>query len=123
MMLSYCSRLLARGFCQEAGLEKIYDMIYQVKDITVIKSIHHNNPYFLIDKNKIELPKDQFVFSFNRAQESPNDYLEFLDRHMNVYNPSTPLAVICQESFFVRKGGYLYFIMNNMPLIERCQSK
>lgn len=49
---------MRRGFCVEAGMEKIYDMIFHVKDVTMIKKINTNRPYYIINHKTMELPQD-----------------------------------------------------------------
>ena len=57
-MMHRLGNRLSRGFCVEAGLEKIYDMIYQVKDLTKIRKVDTQTPYFVIDHKKMEMPQD-----------------------------------------------------------------
>lgn len=35
-----------------------------------------------------------------------------------MYHPTTPLRVVCQQPFFVKKRGNVYCILNNRPIIE-----
>lgn len=37
---------------------------------------------------------------------------------MNLYHPTTPMAIVCQEPFFIKKLGQVYCIMNNLPLVK-----
>lgn len=52
-MLTRATSTIQRAFCVEAGLEKLYEMIFQVKDVTVVKGIQTDKPYFLMDRKKI----------------------------------------------------------------------
>ena len=63
------------------------------------------------------------LVDFIKRLDPEESNMVFLDRHMNAYHITTPLHVICQESFYVQSKGYFYFIMNNLPLIEQCESE
>ena len=43
-------------------MNRIYDITYQIKDVTMIKGMTTDKPFFLIEKSKIEIPINGLIF-------------------------------------------------------------
>lgn len=64
------------------------------------------------------MPKDKLIFSLEENMtENTEEFLEFYDKNLNMYHSTVPLAIVYQDSFYVKYLGDLYFILNNEPLI------
>lgn len=117
-MLKALTRRPLYTFCLNNRLSRIYDITYQIKDVTMIKGMLTEKPYFTIEKEKIEIPINDLIFTMNINKKDEDNMLQFLDRDLNFYHPTTPLRVVCQEPFFVKKKGNIYCVLNNMPVLE-----
>ena len=70
-------------------------MIFQVKDITIIRKVNTDTPYFMLEHKKMEMPQQELLINFLKRLDPDEPYLQFLDKHMNAYHETTPLKVIC----------------------------
>lgn len=106
------------GFCLNSRLNRLYDTTFQIKDITMIKGTSTETPFCKIEGRRVELPSDKLVFDINYNRKEGDPIIEFFDKDMNLYHPTTPLAVICAEPFFMKQNGEVFCVMNNLPLVE-----
>ena len=62
-MFKLLTRLPLARFSRAPEIEKVYELKFHVKDLTLLRGMNSSNPYFHLQGKKISLPKDKLILS------------------------------------------------------------
>lgn len=74
-MIKLLTKNLNWKFCLNNRLNRIYDITFQIKDVTMIRGMTTNKPYFQIQKEKIEIPIDDLIFAMNVNKQDGESFI------------------------------------------------
>lgn len=95
-MFKLLTRIPVRRFCLAPEIEKVYELKYHVKDLTVLRGLNQEIPYFKINDKIFRLPKDKLIFSLDENSHPSDENVEFFDNNLNHYHSTVPLPIVCQ---------------------------